>query len=476
MSLSRRVSRNALGQIAGRLYTSALAFVITALVLPRTMSGELFGIFAFHHTLWQLLNNVLDFGTGTVVIRESSRRRSEAGSLIGMLVTTKALLATAGVLVLVAVAWFGEGSSARFLLLALAAPLLLAHAPAAANVIFHVDMRFGPAVLASALGQSVWLLGTLAMAFAGVVEPALYIAAFGLGIATNALLSWRWAKPLVSVELKPDPSSLRALWKESWPAGVSLTMASVYFYIDALMLRPLVGEVATGHYKAAYSVMTFALMVPVLVSNVLYPIYARLWERGAEALRPFFGRSLATLAAFGLCVAATLPVVARDVMAIVFEAPFLDAAPTLATLSLAIGLVFCTYPHVLLLLAAGHQRTMMWVSVTAAAFNVIANWVLIPEHGMLGAAVTTVLTELLVLVGAALAGRRLTGLSAGFANWTRPLLAAGLAAAAAWWLVPLLDESQHLLRLGAALALGVAGVFAAGVLPVDLGTEEGAPE
>ena len=88
-NLSRRVERNAAAQIAGRLYTSTLAFVITAVVLPRQLGAHDFGIFAFYLSLHQLLHNVFDFGANTIVIREASRDRDAAGSLIGMLVRIK---------------------------------------------------------------------------------------------------------------------------------------------------------------------------------------------------------------------------------------------------------------------------------------------------------------------------------------------------------------------------------------------------
>jgi O-antigen/teichoic acid export membrane protein len=74
VSLSRRVSVNAVGQIAGRLYGSGLAFVITALILPRRLSSVEFGIFLFYLTLYQFLHTMLDFGAGTIVIREAPAR------------------------------------------------------------------------------------------------------------------------------------------------------------------------------------------------------------------------------------------------------------------------------------------------------------------------------------------------------------------------------------------------------------------
>src|SRR6185295_20100497 len=110
----------------------------------------------------------------------------------------------------------------------------------------------------------------------------------------------------------------RALWNESWPAGVSIAMAAVYFYIDAIMLRPMLGEVAVAHYSAAYRLMTFVLMVPVLFSQVVFPVFARLWEAGAARLRPAFLRTTTFLAALGLLFPATVWLLRRDVMALVY--------------------------------------------------------------------------------------------------------------------------------------------------------------
>lgn len=476
MSLSARVSSNAARQILGRLFTSSLAFVITALLLPRQLSGADFGIFAFHLSLYQLLTNVIDFGAGTIVVREASREREQAGQLIGLLVTVKAVLASLGALLLMAVAWFSEGPGLPFVLLCVAALHMLFHAPGGAAAIFHVDMTFGWAVAAGVAGQSAWMVGTAVLLLLGVSTPVPYLLAFGAGAALNGLLTYAWARRRVAIRFDAGRQRLLELCREAWPAGLSMTLASVYFYVDAAMLRPLSGEVAVGRYRAAYSIMTFALMVPVLFSQVVFPVYSRLWAVGRRALAPFHRRSLRLLLAIGLPISVCVPQLRREIMAVVYPPEFGEASNCLGLLFAAVVLVFCAYPHVILLLAAGQQRTMMWISGAAALFNVLANLWAIPRHGIVGAAATTVCTEALVLGCAAVAGWRLTGIGPCLAPLLRPVLCAAGSALALWLALQQLPDQANGLRIVTGLALGGLGVMASGVLPVDLGGEEGAPE
>ena len=99
------------------------------MLLPRHLSGEAFGIFAFHLSLYQLLANVIDFGAGTIVVREASRRRGEAGVLLGSLELLKLAVGVVGVALLLGVAMVFEGWGLRLALLAVAALHLLCYSP-----------------------------------------------------------------------------------------------------------------------------------------------------------------------------------------------------------------------------------------------------------------------------------------------------------------------------------------------------------
>ena len=181
------------------------------------------------------------------------------------------------------------------------------------------------------------------------------------------------------------------------------------------------------------------------------------------------------LSTLGLTVLATVPLVSQDVMAVVYQPEYQVSAPVLSVLCVAIAAVFATYPHVLLLLSSGNQRSLMWISTAGAVLNVAANAWAIPRHGILGAAWTTVATEGFVLLAAAIVGRARTGLRLDIPGLLRPAACAFGAHALLSFLLPHLAEAQPAWRVAAAVGAAAVGILAAGVFPLDLGTEEGAP-
>lgn len=478
MSLSRKVARQSTLQVAGRLYTAALAFAITALILPRHLDDASFGVVAFYITLFMLLTNVLDFGAGQIVVREASRRREEADELAGMLVGLKARIAAVGVALVAAVAFAFDGAAGATTWLAIAGALgLLAHAPAGLAAILQVDMRFRPLVVAQALGQTSWLVVTVALVALGVREPGAFVVAFGTAGVVYGAATWRAGRDVVSPRFGASRARRAWLWRESWPAGVAASMATIYFYVDTLMLRPLLGDDAVAHYASAYRVMTFLLMVPVLFSQVIFPVYSRLWPAEPGAFGTVLTRTTRFLFALGVLVAATLPWVADEVVAAVFPPSYAPGGPALGVLALATVWVFIAYPHVLALLAAGGQRTQMVISTSGVVVNVALNLALVPRIGIVGAAWATVATEAFIATAAGVALRRRTGLTAGVSAFARPLLCGAAASGAlawcvgsAWW-----GSWPDAARIALGVGVGVVGVAASGTWPLRLGVETGGP-
>ncbi len=484
MSLSRQVGRNATVQLAGRLATSLLAFGVTALVLPRQLGESEFGVVAFYLTFYQFFASALDFGAGTIVVRDASRQRERAGRLIGALISLKARIALLAFAVMVAAALVFDGAGTRTLIVILASLHLLAHAPAGAAAIFHIDMDFRWSMGAQVLGQTAWAAGTLVLVAMRVEAPAPYLLAYALLPMVNGGLVYLWARRRVDIAHDITRAERTALWHEAWPAGVGVVMAATYFSLDTIMLRPLAGEVAVAHYSAAYRIMTFALMLPVLFSQVIFPVFSRLWAGRAGAspgdpLLVVFRRATRFLVGLGILFPATVPQVSREVLSIVYPSGYAAGAAALGILSGAIVCVFVAYPHVMMLLAAGLQRTMMVVATAGAVLNVGLNLWWIPWLGIEGAAWATLTTEAFIVLASAWQLRQRTGVAVDLTVLLRPLACAVGAAVILAGLLAWLPDSGSLAdswwRLGAGVLVGLLGVLATGVLPLDLGADGGGP-
>jgi len=105
------------------------------------------------------------------------------------------------------------------------------------------------------------------------------------------------------------------------------------------------------------------------------------------------GLALAIVCAFG----------ATTIVPLIYGQPFLYTASAFAILSLALPLFYLNYALTHQVIGWDGQRAYALIATIALVANVAANALLVPSRGIVGAAIATVLTELIVTAGCLLA-------------------------------------------------------------------------
>lgn len=219
------------------------------------------------------------------------------------------------------------------------------------------------ALLALLLG-SAWHLGW----------SAFWVWRFGIGGWTGDSLSWR------------------SLAREAVPFALAGLFVRIYSSVDALLLRQWQGEAVVGHYAVAYK-LTYALQfLPLAFVAALYPALSAAHAREDEAalVHTSLG-SWRFMAFLGFPLAAALSGFAPRLVTWVYGTAFTPAAPILSVLAWALPLLFLDFP-VGSYLNATHQagRKTLAMGVTMGV-NAVANVLLIPVLGGVGAALAALL-------------------------------------------------------------------------------------
>jgi O-antigen/teichoic acid export membrane protein len=177
------------------------------------------------------------------------------------------------------------------------------------------------------------------------------------------------------------------------PLGLAVLVSALYFRIDVYFVERWQGLEAVGGYNAVFRLIEAMRLVPAAVMAVTFPMLVqatdtRLVQRIGAALT-IAGIVLAVLCAAG----------APLIVPLVYGRPYLYAAPAFAILALALPLFFLNYALTHQVIGWDGQRAYLLVAVAALVANVIANIALVPAHGIAGAAIATVLTEIVVTAG-----------------------------------------------------------------------------
>lgn len=173
--------------------------------------------------------------------------------------------------------------------------------------------------------------------------------------------------------------------------------------IDMLMLGIMSNPEQVGLYSAAYRILSQVLVTYYLLTSVLYPQLAR--QTVAERARMLRPSILLALFASGSAMALLLALFRRPALTILFGHAFLKSAPLLLVLACAIPLDFLVSYLNSAYIAWSMERKTLVCAVVAAASNVVLNWIGIPRYGAMAAAVNTVISYVIYLVGLVIGGR-----------------------------------------------------------------------
>jgi len=239
----------------------------------------------------------------------------------------------------------------------------------------------------------------------GFATIAVFIKASLKGVVFADLLSMIFTFSIMSVYFIKRPpvkhkakqerkiqfsDTTRQLIRYSFPLLITATLLNIMSWIDTIMLGYFKSAEIVGIYNAVYPLVGFLSLVVSSVGFVYVPITSRLWGQNETAP---LGSIYAVMTKW--CFLLTFPLFAlifvypEYFIAKLYGAQYVSGATSLRIL--ALGFITNSYfgfnYHTLL--ASGDSDFLMKCSVASAGINVALNFMLIPEYGMIGAAVGT---------------------------------------------------------------------------------------
>jgi O-antigen/teichoic acid export membrane protein len=242
------------------------------------------------------------------------------------------------------------------------------------------------------------------------------VAGNGFGFLLQGTFFWWWWKKHYRKKSGKRPrhpqtqsQTLRAVdeslaWRRTGVMGMAWICYLAFNNVDMLMLGLMSNAEQVGLYGAAYRVLNQALATYYLLTQVLYPQFAR--HTVEERTRMLGARVLVPIFASGMVIAIGIAAARHLVLSIVFGHQFLAAAPLLLLLAWCVPLDFMTSYLSNAFLAWGMESKVLLSTGIGALANIGLNLVFIPRLGARGAAINTLISYVLLLTALSLAVRR----------------------------------------------------------------------
>jgi O-antigen/teichoic acid export membrane protein len=185
----------------------------------------------------------------------------------------------------------------------------------------------------------------------------------------------------------------RKFFQDIFPLGAAVLISALYFRIDIYFIQQWHGFQPVGGYNAAFRLVEALRLLPAAVMAVTFPLLVQARDTGL--VRSIGGK----LGIAGVALAAVCAAGAPVIVPAVYGARYEYAVPAFAVLSLALPLFFLNYALTHQVIGWDGHRAYLGIVALALIGNVTANIILVPGRGIVGAAIATVLTEIIVTAG-----------------------------------------------------------------------------
>lgn len=470
----RRVAVNMVSPFVGQLFTKLLLMGYLALQYRR-IDASLLGFYLLAGLLFSYTSTVAEWGMGTLVSRDVAKSLAtsaggEATSTLFYRTLALRLLISLGMFVPVAIftavylAFFRMPAEGAWSVAILTLSLLPSAFSGSVTALLYAHERMslpagigvGSAALNVALGVAAILLGS------GIVGLSLAASITTLATALIFLRILRRNFPHVAAgvggfKFRIDGETARSLLAMGWPLMLNALLVGLFFKVDQFIIGAQPdGSTHVARYQAAYSFLTFVLLISPAVTLALFPRMSRYAATDRSRLLSEYGFALKMLLAIAVPIVALTVWFAPLFISVLAGDDSRYGGESTAALQILIFFLPFSFINGLtqyVLIAVDRQRLITRAFGITMAFNVVANLLLVPLMGINGAAVTTILSEVVLMLPFMLWIKvEVGGVPLLRLVW-KPMLAGLVTGAVAW----LLWGVQQQWRMGwGALALYVA--------------------
>lgn len=391
-----RVVSNAKWMIAEQGVQMLVSFII-GMITVRYLGPSNYGIINYCNAYTAFFTAIAGLGIEAIVVKELIARPDEQGEIIGSSILMRLLAGVFSMASIFLILFFVDARNVLLIKVGLLqSSVLVFKAFEIIDFWFQSKLQSKYAsilksisyVLVAAYKVFILVTGKSVEWFAFSTSLDFLIIAVLLSVSyfKHDGVKWRFSKTISKV-----------LLSQGYHYIISTLIITVYAQMDKVMIKHMIGEADTGLYSAALMICQYWSLIPIAIINSLRPVIMELKKDGnEEGYKRKFSQLYIILTWLGLGVSLVISLLSPLIMRIVYGEEYVPAAG-----SLAIAIWYTTFSVLGVargnwLVCENKNQYAKWFVLFGAITNLVLNWILIPIMGINGAAIATLVTQLVV--------------------------------------------------------------------------------
>lgn len=392
-----KVSANLGIAVIARLVTAFLALVIIGL-MTRHLGSSGYGEYTTVMAYLFMFSILADFGLYTIMIREISHEGAKESHIASNIFTLRLFLVMSLVVAAILISRFlpySDSVKAGIIIASLFT--IFSSLSQILGGIYQKYLRFYFVSISDIITRVI----QLAIVYFAITRGLGFLAfiwAVAISSGVHFLIIFLIAQNYIKIRFKINTFFWKKILKIALPVAASIIFTLVYFRLDTVMLSLMKPSADVGIYGVSVKVLEFVIFLPAMYVGLILPLLSRFARGDRESFSKIFKKTYDYLAILMVPIVVYLFVLSENIVRVIGGNDFIASAEPLKFLALAVGFIFFGSLGGQSVVALNLQKFGMWAYLSGAVLNFSTNLIFIPIFSFNGAAATTLLTEILVVV------------------------------------------------------------------------------
>lgn len=393
-SIQKKEIKNASWLIGGKIIQMVLALVVGT-ISTRYLGPSNYGLINYASSFVAFFMSFCTLGINSVIIKDFIDNPNEQGIALGTSILFRTVSSLCSSIMIVAISLVVDANETEtIIVVALSSISLVFHAFDTINYWFQsqykskiVSITGLIAYVATAIYKIVLLMlgkGVKWFAFATSVD---YIV-----IAIGLLLVY---KKYNGPKLKFSFSKGKYLLSKSYHYILSGMMVVIYGQTDKLMIKHMLDKSEVGFYSVGTTVSGMWVFILAAIIDSMYPTILGLYGKSKEAFDKKNKQLYAIVFWFSVIVSLGFTIFGDLIVSILYGKAYAPAVAPLKIITWYTAFSYLGVARRAWLVSNDKQKHLKKIYAFAAVFNVVLNYILIPHYGASGAALASLITQVM---------------------------------------------------------------------------------
>jgi O-antigen/teichoic acid export membrane protein len=361
--------------------------------VARHLGPAQFGLFSYVSSIVALFSAIAMMGLDSIVIKEIVKNKNNLNSIMGTAIILK--LIGVGIVfccISIAIQFTNNDYNTNLLIYIVALGLFFQ----TFNVIeFYFHSQTLSKFILYVNSLSLFISSILKVIFISLNYDLIYfvwITVIDFIVLALGYLYFFQSKDRSIKNWKWDNKLAKCFLNESWPLILSSLSFVIYNNIDKIMLKNMLDNYSVGVYSAATRLVLPWQFIPGLIVSSLMPALVRSYENSIEQFHLRIKKLSSLLIWVALILSILYSLFSDLLIDITFGEKYNESSLVMVYLIWANVFIFFNSVWNRWMLIKGNTKITFYFSLTTGLINILLNYFLILEYGIIGASISLLLS------------------------------------------------------------------------------------